>query len=107
MDLLLGTWAARNIPLLSERELEQYEALLNRETLDLYNWVTGKEPPPPELQGPLIDGIVAFTRSQPLGRASPEVCLWGLGGRVRDNDAPAAPSACAQGYMNIKRSMSN
>lgn len=39
----------------------------------VYNWVTGKEAPPPELQGPLIDGIVAFVRAQPLGRASQEV----------------------------------
>ena len=107
MDLLLGTWAARFVPSLSAAELSQYEALLNRETLDLYNWVTGREPPPPELAGPLLDGIVAWVRAQPLGRASQEVggrgggrgplelprnyrCHWQANG-MRDDAHPRPP----------------
>jgi len=34
--------------------LDQYEAILNQETLDIFNCVTGKEDPPKELRYPLL-----------------------------------------------------
>jgi succinate dehydrogenase flavin-adding protein (antitoxin of CptAB toxin-antitoxin module) len=112
VDLLLGTWAAKYVPSLTEPELAQYEALLNRETLDLYNYVTGREAPPPELAGPLLDGIVAFVKGQPLGRASQEVRYIVL----RSFDITlhlmrifitTGPSFFVQGYLAVKRNMSN
>jgi len=33
-----------------KEELDQYEAILNQETLDIYNCVTGKEDPPKEIR---------------------------------------------------------
>lgn len=46
VDLLLGTWAIKNLPLLDEKELAQYEAILNRETVDIYNLLIGAPVPP-------------------------------------------------------------
>lgn len=73
MDLLLGGWAAENVPKLSLEELDQYERILNSETLDLYNYVAGKDPVPEDLQGPVMDMLQAYALSAPLGKASPEV----------------------------------
>ena len=39
----MGTWATEHVPLLNAAELDQYEALLNQETIDIFNFVTGKE----------------------------------------------------------------
>lgn len=51
VDLLLGSWAVENVPNLSEVELDEYEILLKEETIDVYNYVSGKDPLPPHLQG--------------------------------------------------------
>ena len=37
VDLLLGTWAEENVASLTDEEAEQYEAILNLETIDIYN----------------------------------------------------------------------
>lgn len=47
MDLLLGTFADREVPHFSESELAAYEDLLTQNDPDLYNWMTGREAPPP------------------------------------------------------------
>ena len=71
----MGAWAQRNVPHLSEADLRAYEAILGRETLDIYNIITGTggAPPPPELAGPVLDSIRAFVRASPLGKASVQV----------------------------------
>ncbi len=67
----MGAWADKHLASLPESDLSAYEAILNRETIDLYNWVTGKAPPPPELDGPVLASIKAFVAAAPLGRADP------------------------------------
>ena len=67
----MGAFATKHLASLSAAELETYEKILGRETLDLYNLILGKEAPPPELQGPLLERIQAFVQTSPLGRASP------------------------------------
>ena len=58
VDLLLGKWAKLNvfaiwisfipqINRLNRQELDQYEALLNSETVDIFSWITDKSPLPP------------------------------------------------------------
>lgn len=42
MDLILGSFADRNVPLFSDAELVQYESLLNESDPDLYEWITGQ-----------------------------------------------------------------
>jgi len=60
VDLLLGTWAERHLAALPEAALRDYERILNRETLDVYNFITGKEPAPAELEGPVLASIKRF-----------------------------------------------
>ena len=50
-DLLMGSWAAKHVPALNEQELDEYELLLKEETIDIYNYISGKDPLPPHLQG--------------------------------------------------------
>lgn len=68
VDLLMGTWAVTHVPSLSLAEMDQYEALLNQETIDIFNFVTGKEDPPAELQGPVLEKLRDWAASQPLGQ---------------------------------------
>ena len=49
VDLLLGTWAVENVPKLNLVELEEYHTLLEEETIDIFNYVSGKTPLPPHL----------------------------------------------------------
>lgn len=48
-DLLLGSWAVENVPTLTAEELDEYELLLKEETIDIYNYVSGKDELPPHL----------------------------------------------------------
>jgi len=41
-DILLGSWAVLHVPSLSNNELDEYEIILNEETIDVFNYVTGK-----------------------------------------------------------------
>ncbi len=68
MDLLLGKWAAENIPLLSQEELNKYEALLNCETLDILNYVTGKDDAPEGVKSDILDKLKGFARGGGAGR---------------------------------------
>lgn len=46
MDLLLGSFADAYIYAFSETEVDQYEAILEENDPDLYNWITGAEAVP-------------------------------------------------------------
>ena len=48
-DLLLGSWAVENVPKLNADELDQYELLLKEETINIYNFISGKDPLPSHL----------------------------------------------------------
>jgi succinate dehydrogenase assembly factor 2 len=48
-DLLMGSWAVNNIPTLTETELDEYEQLLQVETIDIYNYISGKDSLPEHL----------------------------------------------------------
>ncbi|KAM7453281.1 hypothetical protein BLSTO_05975 [Blastocystis sp. subtype 1] len=72
VDLLLGKWATENVNRLTHDELEQYEALLNSETVDIFAWITEKSPVPPEMDLPIVREIQRWVKSKPFGVASPE-----------------------------------
>jgi succinate dehydrogenase flavin-adding protein (antitoxin of CptAB toxin-antitoxin module) len=72
VDLLMGAWAEAHLAGLPDGQLGEYERLLNRETIDLYNFVTARVPIPPEVDTPLLRAIQAFVQSSPLGRADPK-----------------------------------
>ncbi|HEV7415570.1 MAG TPA: succinate dehydrogenase assembly factor 2, partial [Tianweitania sediminis] len=66
MDLILGRFADAEIATLSDGEIEQYERLLDVPDVDLFTFVTGERPTPPELATPLFQRIVALSRRQGL-----------------------------------------
>lgn len=46
-DLLLGGFAERHLADLNDGQLARFATLLDESDNDLFNWITGKEPPPP------------------------------------------------------------
>lgn len=60
MDLLLGRYAEAVIDTLSEAELDAFEQLIALDDHDLYGWLTGKEPVPPEHDDAMFRTVKAF-----------------------------------------------
>jgi antitoxin CptB len=48
LDLILGSFADRHLDGLDRRQLEGYQALLEATDPDLYDWLTGAAPAPPD-----------------------------------------------------------
>lgn len=73
VDLLLGTWASENLGRLNEKELDEFEAFVNLETIDIYNIVTlrAKEVPVELEENGIVHQIQAWARESPLGKADP------------------------------------
>ncbi len=55
MDLIMGSFADRNVPGFSEDDLTAYENLLETSDPDLYNWIAGVEKPPANLLTPMLE----------------------------------------------------
>lgn len=76
VDLLLGTWASENVNKLTPKELDDFEAFVNAETIDIYNIVTLRLDVPDHWKTAAGDGIVEriqkWAASNPLGKADPE-----------------------------------
>jgi succinate dehydrogenase assembly factor 2 len=76
VDLLLGTWANEHVPSLDAKELDDYEAFVNLETIDIYNVITLRLDVPEDMKTPTGDGVVeriqSWARASPLGKADPE-----------------------------------
>jgi succinate dehydrogenase assembly factor 2 len=75
VDLLLGTWANQNVTALSPTELDDFEAFVNMDTIDIYNIVTLRMDVPLELQTEdktgIVERIQEWARGHPLGKADP------------------------------------
>lgn len=56
MDLILTAYADENLAQMDAAKLDLYDALLNENDQDLYQWVTGQVAAPPPF-GPLIADI--------------------------------------------------
>ncbi len=56
MDLILTAFAEANLAAMNATTLDQYDALLNENDQDLYQWVTGQIAPPARFQN-LINHI--------------------------------------------------
>jgi antitoxin CptB len=59
MDLILGQFSDAHIDVLSEQELDQYEALMEELDRDLLKWVTGEADVPTQFDTPIFHKIVA------------------------------------------------
>ncbi|CAH0481662.1 unnamed protein product [Peronospora belbahrii] len=72
VDLLLGRWASQNVMQLSSDELQQYEDILNEETIDIFNYISGKNVVPERLDTSMMKRLQAYCLTSPLGKASIE-----------------------------------
>ena len=74
VDILLGTWASLFCETLSPEELDEFEAFVNMETIDIYNIITLRLDAPDEMKGKhgVVARIQEWARNNPLGKADPE-----------------------------------
>ncbi len=68
VDLLLGKWAAENVPTMTDAQLAEYESILNRDTIDIFKIVSGQTSLPESEMNPTIQKLKDYAKSQPLGR---------------------------------------
>lgn len=71
VDLLLGSWATDNVMNLSWDELQQFENILNQETIDIFKIITKQVPAPTNLEGPILNRLQDYALSSPIGTANP------------------------------------
>ncbi len=69
MDLILGRFAEARLAGLNEKELDQFEAILDAADGPLYHWITGKEAVPEDFDTPLMAALRAFS---PLALQEPD-----------------------------------
>ncbi|RYG62891.1 succinate dehydrogenase assembly factor 2 [archaeon] len=50
VDILLGSWAAKNVPHLTTEQMDDYEMILREETIDIFNYISGKDALPEHLK---------------------------------------------------------
>ncbi|WP_417677467.1 succinate dehydrogenase assembly factor 2 [Pseudodonghicola sp.] len=60
MDLILQAYAAGRLEAMTPAELDLYEALLDENDQDLYQWVTGQVQPPAALAGLIHEISMTF-----------------------------------------------
>ncbi len=59
-DILIGGFADREVPTMDAADLDAFEALLEVPDQELYAWITGNEPPPPDFDNPMLDRVRQF-----------------------------------------------
>lgn len=59
-DMLIGAFARARLHELAEADLDRFAALLEVPDVDLYNWITGREPPPPTHSSEVLRRLSAF-----------------------------------------------
>lgn len=60
MDLLLGRFTEKAINDLSDEQIVLLEQLMELPDPDIYNWIIGAVPAPPEYDTPILHEIRAF-----------------------------------------------
>ena len=61
MDLILGRFADAEIALLTEDELDAFDALMEEQDRDLFAWLTGEVPLPAHADTPFFRKLATFT----------------------------------------------
>ncbi len=57
VDLIFGAYAEAALPDLDESGLDQFEALLKAPDQEVYEWLRGAAPVPPEHDNPVFAGL--------------------------------------------------
>ena len=60
VDLILGRFADANLATFSDRQLDQFEVILNQTDPDLYAWLSGRRPLPSELGSNVMKLLMNF-----------------------------------------------
>ena len=60
MDLIMGRYADAHLVGMTEDELRVFEHLMEAPDTDLFKWVTGEAPVPPDYDSTLFRRLVAF-----------------------------------------------
>ena len=63
-DTLLGEFAARHLAALPDELIDQYEALLDNDDPDLYQWISGQKPLPLERDNDIMKLLMNFRVSE-------------------------------------------
>ena len=87
VDLLLGSWAAENVATLT-KEVKRL-SILNCETIDIFNFITGKDPVPPRLDTPVMKRE-SQTSTRRRRSTDPDARVYAKADAGRRTDAPAA-----------------
>jgi antitoxin CptB len=66
-DLLLGAFADAYIERLCEHDLAAFERLMDVADGDLFDWIAGRTPPPPEHRTPLLAAMIRFHHDHEQG----------------------------------------
>jgi antitoxin CptB len=64
-DLMLGGFAERHLAALDDRQLDRFEALLDLPDGDLFDWITGRVPPPPAHDHDVMALLISFAKQTP------------------------------------------
>jgi len=59
-DLLIGTFAARNLSLLTDQEIDDFDALLDESDPDIFGWITGKQEIPEKFDTSVMEKLRNF-----------------------------------------------
>ena len=59
-DLILGAFADLRLPTMTDAELDAFETLLEEADHDIYDWIVGRTPTPPEFDNLIMNEIKAF-----------------------------------------------
>lgn len=59
-DLILGPFAEKHVSSFTPDELDWFETLLEQPDQDLYGWMLGTTPTPPEFDGELMNRLKVF-----------------------------------------------
>lgn len=68
LDLILGRFADQYLATLEGAALDAFERILGRTDAELYQWLTGQEPIPAALDGPVMASLCTACRD---GRLTP------------------------------------
>lgn len=60
MDLLMGGFADVHMSTLEEESVAEFERLLSIPDWEVYAWIIGQKPVPPNHAGPVLDRLIAY-----------------------------------------------
>ncbi|WP_114377780.1 FAD assembly factor SdhE [Elioraea thermophila] len=66
-DALIGGFVAETIATMDEAALEELETVLDLPDPDLFDWLTGRRPPPAEHDGPVLRAMLAWAEARRMG----------------------------------------